>query len=337
VDFKVLAQSVWDGSPSDLGMELFSSTNQTAENGLNISEGLPRAADPQFKAYLTHRQIWPMYGKRFSIFFYTTPLFEAQSPRRMAGIAMAAGIALTLLATALVGVALRAGHRQERMTEQIREARDALAAAQREREKFSRDLHDGTIQSLYAIQLGLGHTVQKVEAEPANARRELAAVRGELDTVIAEIRQFITAEAGAGKPVDFGAVLRALVQRAGVGATAQIEAHCEPGASDRLTGDQAVHLANIAREALSNSLRHAQPQRVEIALRSDRESVRLEISDDGVGFDPKAQGRTGVGLVSIAARAKEAGGTLVIQSSPGKGTGIVVRVPAFLPEPTEPE
>ncbi|MBP9902789.1 MAG: ATP-binding protein, partial [Verrucomicrobia bacterium] len=175
------------------------------------------------------------------------------------------------------------------------------------------------------------------EAEPANARRELAAVRNELDTVITEIRQFITAEAGTGKPVDFGAVLRALVQRASAGATAQIEAHCEPGASDRLSGDQAVHLANIAREALSNSLRHAQPQRVEIALRSERESVRLEISDDGAGFDPQAPGRSGVGLTSMAARAKEAGGTLAIQSSPGKGTGIVVGVPVAVVEPTEPE
>ncbi len=337
VDFKVLAQSVWEGSPSDLGMELFSSTNQTAETWLNISTGPPKASDPKFKAYLTQRETWRMYGRRFSIFFYTTPLFEAQSPRRLAWITTVAGASLTLLATALVGVGLRAGHRQERMTEQIREARDALAAAQREREKFSRDLHDGTIQSLYAIQLGLGHTVQKVEAEPGKARRELAAVRGELDVVIAEIRQFIAAEAGAGKPVDFGAVLRALVQRAGAGATAHIEAHCEPGASDRLTGDQAVHLANIAREAMSNSLRHAKPKRVEIALRTDRESVRLEISDDGVGFDPKAPGRTGVGLVSIASRAKEVGGTLDIQSSPGNGTRIMVRVPASLPEPTEPE
>ncbi len=337
VDFKVLAQSVWDGSASDLGLELFSSTNQTAETWLNLSAGPPKATDPKFKAYLTHRETWRMYGRRFSIFFYTTPLFEAQSPRRLAKTAMAAGIALTLLATALVGVTLRAGHRQEEMTEQIREARDALAAAQREREKFSRDLHDGTIQSLYAIQLGLGHTVQKVEAEPAKARRELAVVRGELDAVIAEIRQFITAEADAGKPVDFGAVLRALVQRASAGAKAQIEAHCDPGASDRLTGDQAVQLANITREALSNSLRHAKPQRVEIALRSDRESVKLEISDDGMGFDPKVPGRNGVGLVSIASRAKEAGGTLDIQSSPGKGTCIVVRVPASPPEPTEPE
>lgn len=342
VDFKVLAESVWDGSPADLGLEIFSSTNNlTAETWMNATEGGPRAADPRFKAYLTHRHIWPMYRQRFSIFFYTTPLFEAQSPRRLAKVAMFAGTVLTLLASALVGVALRARNRQELMTEQIREARDALAAAQQERNKISRDLHDGTIQSLYAIQLGLGHTMEKLEAEPAKAGRELSAVRKEVDTVIAEIRQFITSlvtsEAAPGKPVDFCAVLQALVQRARAGTPAQIASQCDPAASGRLTSDQAVQLANITREALSNSLRHAKPRRVAIALRSERESVVLEISDDGAGFDPKATGRPGVGLASMVSRAEEVGGACEIQSSPGQGTCVSVSVPCHAPESTEAE
>jgi signal transduction histidine kinase len=250
---------------------------------------------------------------------------------------MAAGATLTILATALVGVALRARNRQEVLTEQIREARDALTAAQQERNKISRDLHDGTIQSLYAIQLGLGHTVEKLEADPAKAGRALSEARGELDAVIAEIRQFITAESGPDKRVDSSAVLHALVQRARTGTTAQIALHCDPGASERLTGDQAVHLANIAREALSNGLRHAQPQRVEIALRSDGEIVVLEISDDGTGFELRSPGRSGVGLTSMAARTQEMGGTFEIQSAPGKGTRVVVRVPVSPSEPGEGE
>ncbi len=331
VDFNALARSVWDGVPADLGMELFSSTNQTADTWLNVSQGVPCAADPKFKAYLTHIQPWPMYGHKFSIFFYTTPLFEAQSPRRLAKIAMIAGTVLTLLASALVAVALRARNRQELMTEQIREARDALAAAQQERNKISRDLHDGTIQSLYAIQLGLGHTIEKLEAEPAKAGRELSVVRREVDTVIAEIRQFITSlvtvDAGAEKSVDFCAVLHALTQRARAGTTAQITLQCDAAASARLTSDQAVQLANIARESLSNSLRHAQPKQVRITLRLEREKVILEVSDDGVGFDPMSPNRSGVGLTSMLSRAREMGGALEIQSTPGKGACILVRVP----------
>ena len=373
VDFKRLTASVWDGAPADLGVEIFSSaTHLTAETWLNGSAGSPRAADPSFKPYLTHHQSWPMYGQKFSIFFHSTPLFEAQSPRRLATMSMAAGTTLTLLATALVGVALRARNRQEHLAEQIREARDALAAAQQERNRISRDLHDGTIQSLYAIQLGLGQTVEELEARPARAGSELTAVRRELDAVIAEIRQFITAEVGTGQPVDFGAVLQALVQRACNGTTAEIALHCDPGASSRLTGDQAVQLANIAREALSNSLRHAKPRRVQIALRSERKSVMLVITDDGAGFDPAVPGKTphdfagragthshpagvpdstsagaaarppspletplpttaiprGVGLDSMLVRAQEMGGTFEIESSPGQGTCVRVRVPA---------
>jgi len=332
VDYDELARSVSRGSPLDLGMELFASTNQTVETWLNISEGTPKAADPTFNAYLTHRQIWPMYGNRFSIFFYTTPLFEAQSPRRLAKIAVAAGTLLSLLATALVGVALRARNLQEQMTDQIREARDALAAAQRERNKISRDLHDGSIQSLYAIQLGLGRTVEKLEAQPARAGSELLAVRRELDAVIAEIRQFITAEAEAVKPVDFNAVLHTLVQRARTGATAGIALRCEPGAAERLAAAQAVQLANIAREALSNSLRHGKPQQVQLILRVERDKVILEVSDDGAGFDPAAPDRQGVGLASMLSRARELGGELEIQSSPGQGARILVRVPILFSE-----
>lgn len=337
VDFNALAQSVWDGAPADVGIEIFSSTNQTVETWLNISPGRPRAADPEFKTYLTQRQLWRMYGLKFSIFFYTTPLFEAQSPRRLAKIAMIAGTVLTVLASALVGVALRARNRQERMTEQIREARDALAAAQQEREQLSRDLHDGTIQSLYAIQLGLGHTAQKFEAEPAQARHEFSVVRRELDAVIAEIRQFITAEARSDGRVEFGTVLQALVERVRNGTTARFDLQCDPGASDRLTGTQAVHLANIAREALSNSLRHAQPQRVTIRLSSGPDFVVLEIADDGRGFDSVGAVRSGVGLTSMAARALEIGSVLEIQSAPGQGTRVSVRVTVAPLESAEAE
>lgn len=337
VDFHVLTQSIWDGAAGDLGVEIFSSTNQTADTWMNHSKDPPHAADPEFKAYLTHRQTWPLYGLKFSIFFYTTPLFEAQSPRRLAKIAMIAGTVLTLLASALVGVAVRGRDRQKALAEQIRDARDALAAAQQERAQLSRDLHDGTIQSLYAIQLGLGHTGQKLEADPSSARREFSTARRELDAVIAEIRQFITAETRAGGRVEFNTVLEAVVARVQNGTTAHIDSHCDPAASGRLTGNQAVQLANIAREALSNSLRHAQPRRVEVRLYSDRDSVILEITDDGKGFDPSAPGQSGVGLASMSARAQELGGKVDIQSATGKGTCVEIRVPAAAPEPGDAE
>jgi signal transduction histidine kinase len=328
VDFRRLVESVRDGAPADLGIELFSSTNVlSADTWLNLSEGGPLAADPAFQPYLTHRQTWPMYGMRFSIFFYTTPLFEAQSPRRLAKIAMAAGTVLTLLATGLVGVVQRARNQQELLTDQIREARDALAAAQKERSKISRDLHDGTIQSLYAIQLGLERTAGRHAAEPAAAGRELWAVRQELDAVIAEIRQFITAETKMEGAVDFRAVLQSVAQRAGAGTATRIELDCDAAAARGLAAEHAVQLANIVREALSNSLRHARAGAIRLSLRGEEDAAVLEIVDDGCGFDPQAQARVGLGLSSMASRATEMGGKFALRSAPGAGTHIEVRVP----------
>jgi signal transduction histidine kinase len=333
LDFNALVESVWQGAEGDLGIEIFSSSNQVANTWMNPSRKEPRAIDPHFKAYLTHRQIWPVQRHKLSFFFYTTPHFEAQSPRRLARIVVVAGVAITLLSSTLVALALRARHQQELLTEQIRDARDALAAAHREREKFRHDLHDGTIQSLYAIQLGLGHTIDKLREKPAHARSELSSARRELDGVIAEIRQFITAEGGRQKSVDLSAVLEAMVQRGRQGASAKVDLVCDPEASKSLTGNQAVQLANIAREVFSNSLRHGKPQRISIALRcSIPGAVLLEVFDDGIGFDPKAPTRSGVGLVSIAARTQEIGGTLELESAPGKGTRVVVRIPASLNE-----
>jgi signal transduction histidine kinase len=339
LSFDVLADAIREGAPLDVEIELFSSIDQTAQTWLANSGGTPRAVDPAFKPYLTLRLPWRMYGENFSIFFYTTPLFEAQSPRRLAKTAGLAGFAITLLATALVGVSVRARNRQDGLTGQIREARDALAAAQRERERISRDLHDGTIQSLYAIQLGLGHTAVRMKSEPADAGSELFAVRRELNTVIAEIRQFIMTETAqeAHKAVDFGNVLKALTQRARGGTTARIGLRCDAEASARLTSDQAVQLANIAREALSNALRHGRPQQVNLELRQEGEFVVLEVVDDGAGFNPDARERSGLGLLSITARAEESGGTLAVDSSPGQGTRVVVRMPVETAELVEPE
>jgi len=337
VSFDLLTETLRNSTPLDVELEIFSSTNQSAKVWLSNAPGSPKAVDSNFRPYLTHRLTWPMYGDRFSLFLYTTPLFEAQSARRLATTVGWAGVAITLLASALVGVSVRARNRQDRLTVQIREARDALAAAQRERERISRDLHDGTIQSLYAIQLGLGHTAVRLRSEPDHAGSELSAVRKELNGVIAEVRRFIATETAgeALKSVDLGTVLEALVQRAQAGTSTRIALTCDREASARVTGDQAVQLANIARQALSNALRHGRPQAVDIVLRLEGEFVILEVRDDGVGFTPGTVEGSGLGLVSMKTRAAESEGTLVVHSSPGAGTRVVATMRVVAEEAVE--
>ena len=338
IDFAALERAVWDGKDSDLGVELFSSTNQTAETWLNISSNGPHAADPRFQAYLTQRVRWPMYGQRFSIFFYTTPLFEAQSPRRLARTVTVSGTGITLLATALVGFSTRARRRQEKMATEVLEARDALAAAGRERVRLGHDLHDGAIQSLYAIQLGLTRTTTEVEASLPASAQVLGETRERVDEVIAELRQFILArEADVSKsePGGLERVLTAMIQRLQPTTSTELQFHAEPGASERLSLAQTVQLTQIARSALANCLRHAQARQVKIVLRQSTQAVGLEITDDGVGFDPSLAGNGGMGLQTMQARAAEAGGALTVETRPGSGTRIVVQV--SVPEAEAPE
>jgi signal transduction histidine kinase len=87
-------------------------------------------------------------------------------------------------------------------------------------------------------------------------------------------------------------------------------------------------LYHVAREALNNTLKHAHAQRVQVRLRFREASTSLEIQDDGAGFEPSAaRTRGGMGLPGMEERAQKLGGRLEIQSTPGKGTRVILQVP----------
>jgi len=267
----------------------------------------------------------------------STPHFERQSLRFRAWLVLAAGAAMTLLSACLVGISLRAGGRQEQMTAEVTEARDALAAAEKEREKLGHDLHDGAIQSLYAIQLGLTRTAQSVESSVPVAARVLNETRERVDEVISELRRFIVAreaDQGGNPVVELDDVLAAMVVRLQPTASAELNFQADPGVASRLSVAQALQLTLITRTALGNCLRHAQARRVEVSLRNGGGFIRLEIEDDGVGFTQDQSAQGGIGLQAMRARAAEAGGTLSVDSRPGAGTRIVITVPAPVPQPS---
>lgn len=349
VDFRRLEQAVWDGKESDLGVEIFSSRTISPETWLNPVGTRPKALDPDFRSrvYLSATNTWKMFFDRFTLFFYTTPLFEAQSPKRLARTVMAAGAGVTVLAAVLVAVIRRARLRQQRMAAAVLEARDALAAAEKERVRLGHDLHDGAIQSLYGIQLGLSRTAGAVENTLPSAARVLEETRARVDEVIVELRRFILAretEAESGPPVSLDAVLASMVDRMRPTTSARLEFESEPGAAARLSVRQAVQLTQLARSALANSLRHSGARRIGVTLREADGKVRLEIVDDGAGFEPgpllnpgavngngNGSGNgtvsSGTGLRSMRQRVEELGGTLEIDSVPGRGTRLVAEIP----------
>jgi signal transduction histidine kinase len=345
IDFGSMERAIWNGKEADLGVEIFSTfTNLTTESWLNPTGPLPKALDPGFlrSAYLTHTEKWPMFSDRYGLFFYTTPLFEAQSPLRLARTATTAGVSLSLLATLLVAIITRARLRQERMTAEIIEARDALAATQRERERFGHDLHDGAIQSLYAVQLGLSRTAETVAARLPESAQVLQETRKRVDEVIVELRQFILAGPDGGAPHTaprLDQVLSSIVRWLKPTTTARLSFEAHPDAAPQINPSQSLALIQIARTALGNAVRHAQAHRISVRLLQHKDAVELVVQDDGIGFDltqPPQPGKGGMGLHTMRRRSTDVGAQFAVETRPGAGTRISVRLPTRPVSPQRP-
>ena len=296
-------------------------------------ELLPGTAERP-EALLRRRLDIPLYHRRLLVELWTTDAFEAQSMRRWARIAGGAGGAITLLAAALLFVQARARTRQQRVLDALSAANSELLLTYREREEMSRDLHDGSIQNLYALGLHLQRVQQLFNTAPARVGDELKNSLEMLNLSIAELRQFILS-AGVDKldQHTVAAALEGLVQRLRATTPVELELHAHPGCA-ALQPRAGVELLNIVREAVSNALRHGGPRRITIRLepaahaQTARAWWRLEVADDGAGFIPSSTNGNGHGLKNLAARSAELGGQSRIDSTPGGGTRVSVEFPA---------
>jgi signal transduction histidine kinase len=194
-----------------------------------------------------------------------------------------------------------------------------------DRERIARELHDGTIQSLFTVGLGLQGAASLV-GDPEAARRLQTAVE-ELDRVIRDLRNYIFGlEPGVLATRQLGPALGEMVEefghRSGVVAIAEID----PDAAGAI-GQDAAEVVQLVREALSNVRRHANAATCRVSLHHQNDGVvLLEVDDDGRGFDPAAQG-AGRGLGNLRARAARLGGRAEIVSVPGEGTTVRVAIP----------
>jgi signal transduction histidine kinase len=202
----------------------------------------------------------------------------------------------------------------------------ALAVIE-ERERIGRDLHDGIIQRIYGVTLGLEDVAEIALEDPAAAGERVDRAIEALHEAIGEIRIFIYGlRPGLDEPGSMAAAMQILAEETRLNTTMEIDvtASTIAGLSATIRGE----LLSIAREALSNALRHASATRATIDVRSANREVRLEIADDGVGFDTAKAGRDGHhGLANIARRAESLGGRLLVDSERGRGTRIIVTLP----------
>lgn len=212
--------------------------------------------------------------------------------------------------------------------ETLRQSEGQLREALDERERMAQDLHDSTIQSLFAIGLNLERCQRLVSTTQRDVGAQLGAAVAGLKAVIRDLRGYILGlERTISTGQAFATALASLVGDMNDSPQLHFRLDIDPTAADRLTPEQAAQLLPIAREAMSNSLRHSAVRTGALSLRLHDGSVRLTVEDDGVGFDAAAVRRHGHGLNNMEARARKLGGRLEIMSEPGRGTRIVCDLP----------
>jgi PAS domain S-box-containing protein len=200
----------------------------------------------------------------------------------------------------------------------------------RERELIAMDLHDGLIQALYAVALGLATSARAENLDVKTARTALQRGRDEIERVIEEARSYLLdLRAREFAPRDLAAGMQVLLDSVRLNGGIEPRVRINPLVNDRLEPETRGHLLYIAREALSNMLRHAGATEVRLELSvADDDAVRLVIADNGRGFDPSSVNRTGRhGLANMASRARLIGGRLEIEAGVGKGTELRLDIP----------
>ena len=197
-----------------------------------------------------------------------------------------------------------------------------------ERERIGRDLHDGIIQSIYAVGLSLEDVPDLMVDEPDEARARVERAIDSLDQSIRDIRNFIFGlRPELLEQAGLVGGLAALADEFRVNSMVDVDVETFGVEEGDLSPDQTGQLLSIAREALSNIARHSKATQGTVGVEAHEGMIRLTVSDNGVGFDPDRQrGPSHQGLINMRARAVAIGGRLVLESTPGVGTRIIVEV-----------
>jgi signal transduction histidine kinase len=193
-----------------------------------------------------------------------------------------------------------------------------------ERERIAKELHDGVIQSLFAVGMGLQGTAAL--ARDAEVAHQIEGAVEEVDRSIRDLRNYIFGlRPGilADRQLDQALQLLGEEFEAKSGVVTVVDVR-EDVASE--LASRAADVVQFVREALSNVRRHASATTCRVTLRRKGDGAELEIDDDGSGFDTQAP-RTGMGLSNLAERVEALGGSLVIVSVLGEGTTVRAQLP----------
>ena len=222
------------------------------------------------------------------------------------------------LARTLLGPGRRESLAQ-RVETLARSRADLVAAADAERRRIERDLHDGAQQRLVSLAMNLGMARERFEAEPEPVRQALAAAHDEAVLALTELREFIRGlHPAVLNDRGLDAALSGLAARAPLPVRLRVDVP-KPAAP----GVEAVAYF-IVSEAITNVVKHAQATRAEVTVIQAGDRLRITVTDDGCGGAVPGKG---TGLDGLAQRAAAVDGTLSIDSPPGGPTTITAELP----------
>jgi signal transduction histidine kinase len=206
---------------------------------------------------------------------------------------------------------------------------ERVAAAEDERARWARELHDETLQSLAQLRFSLSAARRRGDVQVLE--RAVSEAIEQLDEGVANLRALVTdLRPAALDDFGLGAAIEALADRAsrhGLEVGRSIDLAYEHGLeTTRHAPDLETGMYRIVQEALTNAVKHGHAKRAAITIRESRGTVVLTVRDDGDGFDPSTRS-PGFGLQGIRERAELLNGTVQIDSSAGDGTTVTARLP----------
>ena len=220
--------------------------------------------------------------------------------------------------------------RERDLDEQRRQLIDQVSqtAVQEERNRLARDLHDSIKQQIFSVSVSLAAAQARWGRDPGGAQADVANARQSAQEAQVEMRALLQQLRPA--PLDSVGLLGALAdqcQALGYRTGARIATTFgELPANERLPAGVQEMLFRIAQEGLANIGRHARATQVDLQLEERGAALIFELRDNGLGFDPATK-QAGMGLANIQERAATIGAKLQVESAPGAGTRITVRVP----------
>ena len=214
--------------------------------------------------------------------------------------------------------------------EKLRLFAEALITAQEaERKRVSRELHDDLNQRLASLILDLSllqrnppKTVELFRSPLTGLKRRIAGVSDDVRRIALQLHSAGLEQFGLRAALEQECT--AISERTKI----QIDFEAERAPSDVLPENVSICLCRVAQECLRNVITHSKTKRAAVTLDGGPGEIRLCVEDTGAGFDPtQSRSRQSLGLISMAERLRQVGGTLLIDSAVGRGTRVEARVP----------